>query len=145
MDLPKINQPNLTAYFDKERGISHVVYRGNMDSGMTIVIYRWIFEMANYLEADDVRGSIYDFREVTDFQSYSLSAVQRESRNLNVTLDVSSIPVALLVTNKLQETMVRVAMQVTPQEYRKRIVFSEAEAIAFFEEWHSQEDDTTAV
>ena len=140
MDFPRVDRQDLTAYFDPTSRLTHVIYRGSMTAKMTIDVYRWIIDFANHLaesERKKVRGSIYDFREVTGFSDYSISTVQRESKQLNFNLDVSKIPVALLVESMMQENMIRVAMKVTAQEYRKRIVFSEEEALAFFEEFHA--------
>jgi hypothetical protein len=140
MSLPRIDRPNLTAYFDLERRLTHVIYRGPMTADMTVDVYRWIIELASTPQAaenSEVRGSLYDFREVTDFQQYSLSTVQRESRQLSFNIDVSKIPVALLVNSLMQEQMVSVGMKITTGEHRKRIVHSEEAAFAFFEEFHT--------
>jgi len=145
MNLPQINTPSLTAYYDDTSKLTHVIYRGQMTAQMTIDVYRWILSLAAYIDVADVRGSIYDFREVPNFDRYSLSTVQRESRNLNFNLDVSNIPVALVVKNLIQESMVRIGMKVSPQEHRKKIVMSEADALQFFATWHAEHGKQSSV
>jgi len=51
---------------------------------------------------------------------------------------MNHVAVALIVSTLLQENMVRVAMKITPQEHRKRIVKSEEAARAFIDEWHQK-------
>ncbi len=138
MKYPRIDSDNLTAYYDADSRVTHVTYRGPMTASLTIRVYRWIGELAKIMTPQDVHGSIFDFRDVTNFESYSLSTVMNESRKLNMKMDFSHVPVALLVGSGLQEQMVRVVMKVTPQDHRKAIVHSEEEAWAFIEAWNKK-------
>ncbi|RMG83054.1 MAG: hypothetical protein D6712_13680 [Chloroflexi bacterium] len=138
MEYPRVDSEDLTAYYDPDKLITHVTYRGPMTADLTIRVYRWIAELAKIISPQDVHGGIFDFRDVTNFESYSLSTVMNESRKLNMKMDFSHVPVALIVSSGLQEQMVRVVMKVTPQDHRKAIVHSEEEAWTFIEEWNKK-------
>ena len=82
------------------------------------------------------RGSIYDFRLVTDFTNRNATTTQRESGKLNRNVDMRNHPVALLVNTIFQEQFVKAFMQLTPGDQRKRIVRSEEDALAFIANFH---------
>lgn len=143
MSYPEINTKDVSARFEPETGYVWVAYRGSLTASMTVDVYRWMVALAKHIKVTDVLGSVYDFTGITDFSRYSLSTVQRESHNLNMNMDMSHIPVALIVANDIQKSMVRIGLQLTPQEHRKRIVMSEEEALAFFTEWHNNQSRAT--
>jgi hypothetical protein len=138
MALPRLATPQVTAYYEEDHHIAHIYYRGEMSPEVIIEVYEWMKSLAPHIAISEVRGGIYDFRAVTGFRTASFRTVQNQSQKANANYDFSHIPVALLVSTFSQEQMVRVAMKVTPQENRKAIVKSEAEARAFIDMWHSQ-------
>ncbi len=144
MELPRVDSEDLSIYFDTDTGLAWAVYRGVMTASLIIKTYKTIAQLASQIadQQNAFLGGIFDFRAVTDFDKYSLSTVMRESKRLNMKMDFSQLPVALLVGSALQEHMVRVTMKVTPQDYRKRIVHSEEEALEFFKEWHARHAKT---
>ncbi len=137
--LPRMDSDDLTVYFDEATSIAWAIYRGPMTASLTIRAYQAMAEIVSVIGAEAIYGAIFDFREVTNFESYTLSTVMRESKKANMKFDFSHVPVALLVGSGLQEQMVRVTLKVSPQDFRKRIVRSEAEAKAFIDEWHSRD------
>jgi hypothetical protein len=135
------------AFYDDALRLVVVKYRGVVNSMVTAAVYGWVLELVANVPIETSRGSIYDFREATHFDNTNLRTVQRSSKKINVQVDVSNHPVALLVSNMLQEQMVRVSMKITPQEERKRIVKSEQDALAFINDWnekHNAKFDLTA-
>lgn len=136
--LPRIDSEPVTAYLDLADGVAYIVYRGELKSDATVTVYKWINSLVGLVEPEKVRGSIYDFRAVTHFHRSNVHAIQKESHTVNLRFDTSRLPVALIVAKPFQEYAVRVAMRITPDEHRKRIVRSEAEALAFFTGWHQK-------
>ncbi|RMG83051.1 MAG: hypothetical protein D6712_13665 [Chloroflexi bacterium] len=146
MTFPRIDSDDLTAYFDDEHYITYVVYRGVLTDQQTLRVYAWMGELlkaaiAAGLGLNDLYGSVYDFREVTNFKQYNLSTVMRESQKVNTKMNLSHVPVALLVQSPLQEELLRIALKLTPQDYRKKVVHSEQEALDFIEQWHHEHGD----
>ena len=138
MPLPRLTTPQVTAYYEEDTNIARIYYRGEMSPEVIIEVYDWMKSLAPYVPIQDVRGGIYDFRAVTGFRTASFRTAQSQSQKFNAASDLSHIPVALLISTFSQEQMVRVAMQVTPQEHRKAVVRTEAEARAFIDMWHEQ-------
>jgi hypothetical protein len=127
-----------TAWYDDEQMILHVVYKGILTPDTTAQFYRWLGGVIQRRPQDVVRakGSIYDFRAVTGFDSRNLTSAQRQSQQFNTKADVSSHPVALLVDTFMQEQILRVELKISPQQDRKRIVHSEDEAYRFIASFH---------
>lgn len=138
MNIPRLDTEQITVTFDTDTGISVVTYRGELSPQVTVQYYQFLPKFLEVVDVQDIYGSIYDFRQVTKFHNTNLSTAQRASQSANTHYDFSAIPIALLVETLLQEQMVRVSMKVTPQETRKRIVKSEAEAKAFFKSFHQR-------
>jgi hypothetical protein len=138
MILEQTDAENFSAWYDDEQKILHVVYKGVLTPDTTTQFYRWLGELIQRRPADVVRarGSIYDFRQVTGFDSRNLTSAQRQSQQLNTKADMSSHPVALLVDTRLQEQILHVELKISPQQDRKRIVHSEDEAYAFIASFH---------
>jgi hypothetical protein len=125
-------------YYNSDQGVLYVTYRSIMSPDITRQFYQWLGGMVakNPEELMRSKGSIYDFRQVTNFDNRNLTTVQRESQQFNQQADASNHPVALIVQSKLQEQLVRVTMRVSPQQDRKRIVFSDKAALDFIESYH---------
>jgi hypothetical protein len=136
--IEQIEADNFTAWYNDEQEILHVVYKGVLTSDTTVQVYRWLGEVIQRRPQDVMRakGSIYDFRGVTGFDSHNLTSAQRQSQQLNTKADMSGHPVALLVDTLLQEQILRVELKISPQQDRKRLVHSEEEAYAFIASFH---------
>jgi len=138
MILEHIDTENFSAWYDDQQQILHVVYNGVLTPDTTAQFYRWLSAVIQRRPQDVVRakGSIYDFRGVTGFDSRNLTSAQRQSQQFNTKADVSNHPVALLVDTLMQEQILRVELKISPQQDRKRIVHSEDEAYAFIASFH---------
>jgi hypothetical protein len=141
-DFSHLKTENLECYIDEVTDILYVVYRGEIDSNVTSQAYSWQAKFATPEVLKSLKGSIFDFREVTKFNPGNLSTIQRKSRELNTTVQEYLIPVALLVNNLYQEQMVRVSAQISPSGDRKRIVKSVEEGLAFCEDYNRQTKST---
>ncbi len=144
MLLEHTDSENFSAWYDDEQQILHVVYKGVLTADTTAHFYRWLGEIIQRRPAEVVnaKGSIYDFRQVTGFDSRNLTSAQRQSQQFNTKADMSNHPVALLVDTYLQEQILRVELKISPQQDRKRLVHTEAEAYAFIASFHPVDDKT---
>ncbi|MDZ4672579.1 MAG: hypothetical protein SH821_17090 [Phototrophicales bacterium] len=119
--------------FDETTRILRVKYRGTVTAQVTRDVYGWIGRLI-VASGDNVNlalGSIYDFRDVTAFDSLTLSTTQRGSQTVNREAELRYHPVALIVTTPFQREYVRLTMKVSPQEDRKHIVETLEDAEAF--------------
>jgi hypothetical protein len=134
----RLEEKQVTAYYDPETHILHVAYRNILSPEVSTQFYGWllagIMQFPN--EISQARGSVYDFRAVTQFDNASLSSTQRDSKIINQQADFSKHPVALLIANPIQEEYVRLTIAITPGSNRKRVVYSPEEALAFIEIFH---------
>lgn len=136
MEPQPLELEQVSGAYDPKNRILYVQYRGHITSEITTQVYAWISALISTYGLTQVRGSIFDFREVTNFVVGNLSTTQHQSYLLNSQVDLSDHPVALLVNNIYQRAMVKAALNVTPQQERKRIVHSMEGALAFIHDWH---------
>lgn len=117
--------------------IFYVTYKGELTPDKTVLAYRWFDQLVAEIGLLTVYGAVFDFRLVTRFHESNLAIVQRESRNINIRQDLSSLPVAMIVDTFFKEQMVRITMQINQTEHRTRIVHDEEGVLAFFKEYHA--------
>jgi hypothetical protein len=141
--IERTDTDQFSAWYDDESLILYVVYKGVLTPDVTSQMYRWLGDVIQRRPADVVRarGSIYDFRQVTGFDSRNLTSAQRQSQQFNNKVDVTNHPVALLVDTLFQEQILRVELKISPQQDRKRLVRSEAEALDFILNFHPTEEE----
>ncbi len=128
----------VSGVYDTEHQILCVTYRGYVTADITNRVYTWMKRLIEAHGLSSVQGSIFDFREVTNFVVGNLSATQINSHQLNNQYDLGNHPVALLVSSIYQRAMVKATLNVTPQQERKRLVHSLEGAWAFIQDWHTQ-------
>jgi hypothetical protein len=138
MDIERLELEQVTGYFDEETKLLITTFRGLLTADTSAKVYAWLGRLIQTYGIGLARGSVYDFREVTDFALGNLTTTQARSSSLNSKANISNHPVALIVGGLYQRMTVKTAMNVTPQQKRKRIVESMEEARAFIEEWHRQ-------
>jgi hypothetical protein len=138
MLIAQFESDPFSAWYDEQTQILHVVYKGVLTPDVTAQVYKWLGEVIQQhpQEATRARGSIYDFRQVTGFDSRNLTSAQRQSQQFNAKVDLGNHPVALLVDTLMQEQILRVELKISPGQDRKRIVHSEGEALAFIASFH---------
>ncbi len=138
MAIDPLEIEQATAYFDEEQQLIFVTYRGDLDGEVTVQVYEWIERLLETVGIDALNGEIFDFTAVTTFQDSNLQIARKVSRRMNLSMDTSQLPVALIVKDFYQEEILRGTMRIVPEQERKRIVNSEEEALAFIEEWYRQ-------
>jgi len=126
------------ARYDLESKLLRVVYHGVLNPAASAQLYRWLGQLLidSPEEANQARGSIFDFWQVTRIDNSNLTSAQRQSQQMNERVDLTNHPVALIAANLYQRELLRLTMQISPQQDRKRIVSSEAEALEFIEHFH---------
>jgi hypothetical protein len=143
MTIKSLEQEQVTAYFDEEKQIARVKYSGILGSDESNAAYRWLEGVIQNIGIENIYGEIFDFTGVTQFQPDNLIDARKNSRKLNLRVDIHSTPVAMIVRDEVQKEILRGPMRNVPENRRKRIVQSEEEAFAFFEEWHAQQTSDT--
>ncbi|MCI0709918.1 MAG: hypothetical protein L0154_07120 [Chloroflexi bacterium] len=138
MAIERLETDFVSGYFAEDENILYVTYRHALTPSVTNSMYRWLGRIIKDAKNDISRsiGSIYDFSDVDNIDLADFMNAQVQSVSINVKIDLSKHPVALIVKSEHQEEYVRMLMGVTPQENRKRIVYSVDEAKSFIQEFH---------
>ncbi|MBZ0285132.1 MAG: hypothetical protein K8L97_30645 [Anaerolineae bacterium] len=133
VEYKTLDTPQVKGRFDPEDGILYVSYHGVLTPDVTRAVYGWMGELIAQAGGDIslARGSVYDFRDVTDFDAHNLTSVQRQSAQVQDQANLQNHPVALVVDTMKQEQFVKLFMKLTAQEDRKRIVHSVEGALQF--------------
>lgn len=134
--LPLLNETDVQARFDQEQGISFITYGRVVNSVTTRKVYGWVDDLLTVIAPDATRGVVFDFRQVKRFMRDNLLTARRYTLESNSKRDNSGHPVAMLVGNYYQEQMVNIAIMVSPDSERKRIVRSFDEALTYIADWH---------
>ncbi|PJF29259.1 MAG: hypothetical protein CUN52_09280 [Phototrophicales bacterium] len=135
-DIQPLNTPTLKITYDSRNQVILVSYHKELNAENTIMMYQWLFSSIEKRGLLGVRGVIYDFTDVQKFTPSNLISTQRGSMAINAKVDLSRIPVAMLVKTIMQEQQVSIAMNITPGEQRKRIVKSMSQALTFINDFH---------
>lgn len=137
--MPKVlplNETNITAYYDEDKHIFFVSYRENLTADTTNKAYAWLLQSGVPIE--DVRAFIFDFTAVSKFRRDNTFASKRQSQTVNAVVDLSRIPVALIVDTIYQEQMVVLSLKVNGGEERTKICKSHAIAMTFIDQFHQK-------
>lgn len=122
-------------WVNSEAQFTYILYYGIVTAQTTIDVYSRMFGNMDSISIESVKAGIFDFRHVSGFDNSNTRTVQQKSGTINRSYDMSRVAVPLIVGNFHQQQMVHVAMKVSPQEERKKIVFSEDEAYTFINEF----------
>lgn len=126
-----LNTHGASAWYDQESCSVMVLYYGKVTGDTTADVYTTTAHILGRYGVNNVQGGVYDFRCISGFELENYRTVRSESANLNQNYDMSHIAVALIVRNVIQERLVRSTLKITPQEKRKKVVFSMSEARQF--------------
>ncbi len=129
----ELHTNNVNGFFDAKSRILRITYRGLVTAQVTRDVYGWIGRLIASTGGNInlALGSIYDFRDVAQFDSLTLSTTQRSSQAVNRDTSLRYHPVALIVSTPFQREYVRLTMKVSPQEDRKKIVETIEDAESF--------------
>jgi hypothetical protein len=138
MAIPVLDTETVRAEYNAETKILCVTYFGILSPDVTNQYYGWLIPiMQNHPHlVTEARGSIYDFRQVTDFRSSNITTARKQSQTASQSAELKNHPVALVVETPLQERMVSVMMKLTEQTDRKKLVSSVEEAQDYITAWH---------
>jgi hypothetical protein len=146
MEQFRLEKDYLKIVFNPDTGIGTVTYHETLTPQITAEAYHWFIDHAELVAL--IKGWIFDFRQVQKFEQGNFQAIKRESRETRQEVDISHIPVALIVGTLYQEQMVKVASKITGQEKRIQLVYTEEEALKFFREWqkvNGEPDDAVPI
>lgn len=122
--------------FDSKTGVLTATYGEILNGRYTAEVYSACLNILADEGVENVRGVIFDFRQVKVSEKDNLRTAQSSSYRANKKVDMSNLPVALVATSPLQQAIVKVSVKVGADQHRKRIVSTSEEALAFFTEWH---------
>lgn len=137
-----IETESFTAYYDETQSILFVRYHGQVTPAVSAQYYQWLMSIIkeNPERVGSARGSIYDFRDVKEVATSNMSSAQRQSQQVNQQADLQNHPVAVIARDTVQHGQLSVTMKISPQSDRKRIVRSDAEALAFIDAFHRKQE-----
>jgi hypothetical protein len=125
--------------YDAINNLIYGIYGTLVTSESTVALYQAMTQLFAGVDVKTIHGLIMDFRRSARFDKGTITTVQRESHILNQCFNLAHVPVALVVDTPLQEQIVSFITRVTPDPHRKQIVYSIAEAYAYFDEWHQEQ------
>ncbi|MEL6148291.1 MAG: hypothetical protein AAFU54_09855 [Chloroflexota bacterium] len=134
-----LDMERVTAYFDGERSVAHITYSGVLEAEDSSAAYEWLQSLIEQVGIENIRGEIFDFTEVRLFQPDNLIDAKKNSRKLNLRVNIHNTPVAMVVRDAVHREILRGPMRIVEENRRKRIVDTMDEAYAFFEEWESED------
>lgn len=135
---------NVSGLYDPQTALVYVSYTGVITPAVTETIYQWGTALVQQVGPEHIRGMITNFSAVEQFDHKTLNAAAKASQQINMVFDLSNLPVGLVVNNLYQEHLVRTSINLTGHIERMRIVYSEAEALAFIEAYHQHHDANSA-
>jgi hypothetical protein len=141
MEYPQLESENALAHIDPTSSIVYITYRNTLNPQATALVYAWMNALATLFDPKLVRGSIFDFRAVTEIDQANLAKARHESRSINSAHDFSHIPTALVVETAAQRQTAELSVRISKAPDRIRIVENTEDALAFFEEWHARQAD----
>jgi hypothetical protein len=143
IDIPPLDEPNVSGYFDTQQNIFYILYKDALSADATNTAYAWLFKYGAVV-GSGIRAFIFDFTAVKRFQRDNTRAAQNQSRRANSTADLTGIPVALIVRTQYQEQLVLLSMKANKVEERTRICHSNTEAHKFIMDFHKKRQNWNA-
>lgn len=128
------NKP-LTTEYDAEKQIVFIRYGERHTPEIGREAFNWCLDLVERVGPENVRGCVMDFSQVAVFEETTFSLARSHDSDIQSRFDMRHHPVALIVSTPYQEDMVRIATEVTHTESRSPIVYSEADALRFIDEW----------
>lgn len=139
-DEYSISTKQASLWADIETHFIYIIYYGVVTAQATADVYGRMFGNLDMIGVENIKAGLFEFRHVSKFDNSNLQSVKRSSTTINKQYDMSNIAVSLIVGNFHQEQMVRLAMKVSPQEERKKIVFSLTDSYQFIEDFHKKRE-----
>jgi hypothetical protein len=133
-----LHTKSVTVLYDEERRLIYMAYRGTLTSYLTIQAYDWLGQFFKQTPPHETRGTIVDFRAVEQFPNTNSLTTQNQDSRLYGQIDMSRHATALLVENTDQREHADLAISLSDNARCKRVVSSEAEALAFINQWNAE-------
>ncbi|TVR24441.1 MAG: hypothetical protein EA396_01335 [Anaerolineaceae bacterium] len=140
MTEQELQTENAHAHYDEAQKIATIIYSGELEASATVAVYGWLDALYERVGLGNVDGVIFDFSAVTAFVGDNLKIARRASSKMNMSKDTSRFPVALVVSTPEQEEILRGPMRISAENLRKRIVYSQQDALNFIHTWQPTRD-----
>lgn len=135
-DIQDLDKPCVHATYDSDQRLIFIQYSGILDGAATRMYYRWLTqEVAPVIK--QVRGTIFDFRQVASIEVSNTRTVTQSSHAVHRQLDLRHVAVALIAKDHYQEQLLRITAAMTPHPQVKRIVRDMDAALAYVDEWEN--------
>jgi hypothetical protein len=137
MTIETLNTRSVSACYDARLRLMLLVYRGSVTSAATIQAYQWRAEVFQQVGVEHIRGSINDFRAVTQFATANLLTLQAQTSHLGQLVDMNKHAAALVATPE-QDSEIERSLDMTLGHDRKRLVRDYDGAVAFLNAWAAE-------
>jgi hypothetical protein len=125
------------AAFDEATGIATIRYRGVLGAEASDQAYAWLDGLIAAVGVDRMVGEIFDFRDVSEFLPDNISSARVRSKRFNMRHNRGNVPIAMIVRDGMQEEILRGPMRNPVDNQRKKIVYTQDDALAFLHQWHA--------
>lgn len=133
MLVEPLERDNIYAHYDHIKKLVMISYRKTLNPRLTADAYEWMKNLIPFRE--EIRGAVFDFRDVGHFDPANISSAQRQSTELNRNYEVSLIPAAMIIANAYQGRILETLNSMSPGKERKKIVNSYPEAFQFLRDF----------
>ncbi|MEM9776046.1 MAG: hypothetical protein AAF902_15825 [Chloroflexota bacterium] len=134
-EIKPLVMENATAYIDPETHLIVYTYRNVLSEVETIASFNWI-QSHLYIGSDNVRGTIFDFRDVKTFALGETVVAKEKNEDSNNIDGIHLIPVTYIVTNVKQEIKIRMSRMIGSNAPRRTVVHSQEQSLEFINEWN---------
>ena len=141
--MKTIKGNNFITRYDEDKNVLYGIFGAEATGESTVLLHMAMLRIIREQGISQLHGIQYDLRRVDNFSRDNMAAMQREIFRLNRRHDISKVPVAYVVNSEMQEQIANMVIQMTPDKDRSEIVFSTAEAYAYFADWHEQHNART--
>lgn len=130
--FPIIDKPNLYCHYDHIKQLPIIIFRDVLKAELIAETHTWLNSILDIVKNEnEIQGLIYDLQAVKRFSSTNLEFMPQANK---YGIDLSEIPVALIVANVYQEHQMR---DTSAQEERKWLVNSYHEAFDFIQTFNT--------
>jgi archaellin len=127
-----IDKPNLYCHYDHIKQLPIIIFRNVLTDELITEAHTWLYRISDIVKNEnDIQGLIYDLQAIKRFKNINLDITSQPGDH---SIDLSKLPVALVVSNVYQEHQMR---ERSSQEERKWLVNSYQEAFDFIQTFNT--------
>jgi hypothetical protein len=124
------------ATYDQHTETISIKFEGELTCKLTLEVHSWLRKLAPEVGIANIRGVIFDYRNVSTFDKYYLTTFRVVNRKIEEDYDFSRIPTSLVARNAYQEQMLSISLRVAAAANRFQLVKDLESAQYFIKDWH---------